>query len=376
MPGGFGGAGPASNPSLHRCGQGSLALVPAQGRVYQLDAAATAIAAALLEGRAAEAVAAAMGPGAALADVRRIRDALWPGAAAPQAGGVLRWEAARPPPGRPVARRRYRVLGLGIDCGFLDEAALRLAAPVLEQLEMPGVGHRVTLAVAAEGGTVRLWREKAGRPRERLVGRAPPGMLVALLRLALAETALEASGEGWAVHAAAVACGGAALLLPGEAGRGKSTLALALGRQGCTILGDDTVVLGAADHAVLALPFPISLKAGSWELATGAAAGSRLDGVAVRWLGGAGVPLAAPDARVSAAAILFPQFAAGAPTALRRLGLEEAMALLLPGLHPLGEGLTAAKLEGLIGWAAARPCLALRYGSTEEGVAAVRARLG
>jgi hypothetical protein len=44
---------------------------------------------------------------------------------------------------------------------------------------------------------------------------------------------------------------------------------------------------------------------------------------------------------------------------------------LVPGLHALGSGLTAAKVDQVIAWVGSRPCFELRYPSLVEGVAAL-----
>ena len=52
------------------------------------------------------------------------------------------------------------------------------------------------------------------------------------------------------IHAAAVATPQGSLLLAGNSGSGKTTLSLALARTGLPLLGDDTALLCATDHAV------------------------------------------------------------------------------------------------------------------------------
>ncbi|HEV3401931.1 MAG TPA: hypothetical protein VG078_08945, partial [Acidimicrobiales bacterium] len=59
------------------------------------------------------------------------------------------------------------------------------------------------------------------------------------------------------VHAAACAAdGGSVLLVPGQSGAGKTTLALALARAGLGLLGDDTVFLAERESTLQVLGFP------------------------------------------------------------------------------------------------------------------------
>ncbi|HRU07550.1 MAG TPA: hypothetical protein P5137_17440, partial [Candidatus Brocadiia bacterium] len=89
---------------------------------------------------------------------------------------------------------------------------------------------------------------------------------LALLQLAMAE-----SGR-FTVHAGCVARDGRALLLLGESGAGKTTLSLALGRQGWAFMGDDIVLVEnrggqAVVHALL-LPAKILRPDGGKDLLT------------------------------------------------------------------------------------------------------------
>lgn len=68
----------------------------------------------------------------------------------------------------------------------------------------------------------------------------------------------------FALHAASLAKNGAGLLLCGEAGAGKSTLALQLVGAGFQYSGDD-VVLIEGDGTACGIPFALTLKEGSWE---------------------------------------------------------------------------------------------------------------
>jgi hypothetical protein len=128
------------------------------------------------------------------------------------------------------------------------------------------------------------------------------------------------------------------------------------------------------------MPFPLCIKRGAWPIADRLlgpagrfAEGRRCDGVAVRWLApSAGVHIAAPDALATAEHLVFPAFSPDARTELRRLDADEVLQRLVPALHPLGAGLTADKVERLIGWAERLACFELHFARLEEGVAAIR----
>ncbi|MDA7422264.1 hypothetical protein [Tritonibacter multivorans] len=117
--------------------------------------------------------------------------------------------------------------------------------------------HKDGGCVAARGGDPRLGRADAVAP---------------LLKLALTDVLLDLI-DPLLLHAAVVAVrtatqAPAAMLIVGDPGAGKSTLAMSLARAGCHLCGDDLALLGW-DGAVQAVPFPATLKTGSWALFSG-----------------------------------------------------------------------------------------------------------
>jgi hypothetical protein len=311
--------------------------------------------------------------------VEEVEHTLWPPAALAsevRAERMLNWRRDGPQGAEPFAVRRYRLLDESFLCRFLDPAALELAAEAFAHLDHSSSEPAVAaFDIGVTGGQVRI---SCGQ--EWLNEAVAPEALVNVLRLVLADASLAASGDDWAMHAAAVVQDGRAVLLPGVAGRGKSTLALGLSAAGCTVFGDDTIVLSGNTLEVRALPFPLCVKRGSWEIAEALLGksgtvieGRRLDGLSVRWLPrSAGVNLAQPDAQAGVSCIVFPRFEKSAVTCAERLDCDETLRRLVPGLHALGAGLTAGKVEKLISWVRTRACFDLVYPDTKAGVAAVK----
>ena len=368
----------AGGPSLHPVGAASLALVPGAGRLYWLDEAATAIAHALDEGESPDAIAKLLACDAAQARqyVTHVRVQLWPDALrAPETFGVLRWRPEGSLPPSCVGTRSFRVLDNVVRCRFTDPAMLHNAARAFAHLAVSPGDSATSFDIGRDVAGVRI-----ARGTEVLDETIPPAALLNALRLLLTETAFARSPDAWAVHAAAVTDGARAVLLPGTAGCGKSTLALHLAQAGFTVFGDDTVVLARETLALRALPFPLCVKQGSWPLANAllpaprhAIAGVRADGFAVRWLPPqCGIAFAPSDARAEVRAIVFPCFAQDAPCQLQELACDAVLRRLLPGLHPLGAGLTAELVDRLLAWVRGRQAFALTYGNAGAAVAAVQ----
>jgi hypothetical protein len=67
------------------------------------------------------------------------------------------------------------------------------------------------------------------------------------------------------IHAAVVAKANEAIILAGDSGHGKTTLALALVRRGYRILSDELAALGRADHLVHSFPRGLHIRPGTLE---------------------------------------------------------------------------------------------------------------
>ena len=179
------------------------------------------------------------------------------------------------------------------------------------------------------------------------------------------------------MHAAVVAKGGSALMMPGFPGAGKSTLCASLVLlEGWRLLSDELAVLDPATGLVLAHPRPISLKNASIDVVHGFP-GCRLGPVYRDTRKGdithAACPassIAAADQAVRVRWVMLPRFEAGAAAACEEISRVEAFTLISEqsfNNERMGEtGFHA--LCGLLGQAR---CFALVYGSTEEGLAMV-----
>lgn len=180
------------------------------------------------------------------------------------------------------------------------------------------------------------------------------------------------------MHAAVVARGGDALMMPGFPGAGKSTLCASLVLlENWRLLSDELAVLDPASGCVQAHPRPISLKNASIAVASGFP-GCRLGTLYRDTRKGDITHAACPPASLAAAGeparvrwVVFPRFAAGAAPLCEEISRTEAFALISEqsfNKERMGE----AGFDALCTLLTDARCFELVYGSTEEGLALVR----
>jgi hypothetical protein len=197
------------------------------------------------------------------------------------------------------------------------------------------------------------------------------------VRACLIQLAIRASRGLCAIHAGAVRRNGAALLLPGDAGRGKSTLSAGLAAHGFEMLCDDTALLAGEPLQVRCLPVGLCVKRGAYPvLATdyprlaSLAEWQRPDGQRARYLvPGEDLRWAEPDASAEVRWIVFPHYDANSRTSLRPLPRHEALARLVRSVYFLSGTLDARNLDTLVGWIEGIDCFDLPLSSLD--VAAV-----
>jgi hypothetical protein len=197
------------------------------------------------------------------------------------------------------------------------------------------------------------------------------------VRACLIQLAIRASGGLCAVHAGAVRRNGAALLFPGDAGRGKSTLSAGLAARGFEMLCDDTTLLSGEPLRAHCLPVGLCVKRGAYPVL--AADYPRLavlpewrrpDGQPARYLvPGEDVPWAGPDESAGVRWIVFPHYDPNVRTSLRPLRRHQALARLIRGIYFLSGTLDVRNLDTLVGWIEGIDCFDLPLTSLDVAAA-------
>lgn len=293
------------------------------------------------------------------------------------------FDAARPPfpdpvgdDGRPAPHRCAYATRWGAFCLETDDPVLarqveEILDPVAAPAQAPGGGG--LRCVACCGGGFGVFRD--GRA---LWGRASRDVARYLILREAAEALCGAARVGAVLHGAAVLGPRGALLILGDSGRGKSTLAQGLVDRGCGFLADDHLPLHGDGRRLLAFPTGSAIKDGARGLeeirrlaARHGGGGSSREGVSYLRLGGA----AAAGTAVPLAAIVFPEHAPGAgPPRMAPLAPEAAFAAAIAsGSRPARRGNRIAPLVWLF---AAVPAHALRYGRSAQSLPACLDLLG
>lgn len=176
------------------------------------------------------------------------------------------------------------------------------------------------------------------------------------------------------MHAAVLARGDRALMLPGFPGAGKSTLcaSLALGAS-WRLLSDELAILDPRDGRLIPHPRPISVKNASIDVVAGFP-GARVGPVYRDTRKGDVSHLAIPDQALERAAdrarvawVLFPRFDANSPPRCEEIGRTEAFTLISEqsfNQERMGE----RGFEALCGMLDGARCFDIGYRSTAEGL--------
>lgn len=184
------------------------------------------------------------------------------------------------------------------------------------------------------------------------------------------------------MHAAVVAQGDAALVMPGFPGAGKSTLCAALVHlAGWRLLSDELAILDPASGSLLPHPRPISLKNASIAVVQ-AFPGARLGAVYRDTRKGDITHAACPtdsqrqaQRAASARWVVFPRFEAGAAPHFEALSRAEAFVAISEqsfNKERMGE----VGFDALCGLLTGAECFEMVYGSTEDALALVRRLTG
>ena len=381
----------AKRLSLHFVEGQGLLLDPVAERLYSLNTGAALVWSLVKEGRSPDEICRALtlDHGVAAEDAAGfLSEAL--GAWRDPAPGPRTPARAPRPPVRVVDRprtdsvetRHYRLHNTVFRVHYASRALCDAVHPLLEGLAAAAGPRQDIVANPASDVAV----EPVGRAVSivaagREMGFAPSVDAAAVaVRATLTQLAVEQSGGLCVVHAGALARNGRALLLPGNAGRGKSTLSAGLAAAGFDLLSDDTTLLAGQPVQVAPLPTGLCTKRGAYPVLeplfprlAALPEWPRPDGLVAKYLmPGLDFPTVSGEATFPVRWIAFPHYDPGHATSLRPLSRCEALQRLLPGVYFLSGTLDAANLDAMIHWIEGVDCFELPLSSLDEAVSLLR----
>ena len=375
--------------SLHHIGEEGLLLDSGNRRLYALNASAAFIWSLLKDGKSPAEVSRALTEQFALpadaaasyvANVLRQYEALRQDGQPPDpetAAIVAAPQAGRP--GRRGARlsRTYLLLDSAFRVHYASVRLFEHIHPLLQHravVNPAGLTNATDVVVAQEDERVAVI---AG---EQMIGSSLTIEDAAVaVRACLTQLATARSGGLCVVHAGALCRNGAALLLPGDAGHGKSTLSAGLAARGFDMLCDDTTLLAGEPPLVRSIPTGLCIKRGAYAVLephyprlASLPEWRRPDGRQARYLmPGRDLPWAGPDGAVGVSWIVFPRYHPDRGTALLPLPRHEALARLLRGVCFLSGSLDERNLDKLIAWIEPIDCFELPLSSLDAATALI-----
>lgn len=265
----------------------------------------------------------------------------------------------------------YALLGSVIRVHYDDARLYSAIHPLLQPGARPGATPTDIVDIVPQGDGVAVIAD------DRVIGWSWTLEDAAVAaRACLTQVAISRSGGFCVVHAGALSRNGSALLLPGDAGYGKSTLSAGLAARGFDMLCDDTTLLAGEPPLVRCLPTGLCVKRGAYAVLEpyfprlGALTEwRRPDGKHARYLmPGSDLGWAPPDAAVGVRWMVFPRYHPDQQTTLLPLPRHEALARLLPGLCFLSGVLDERNLDKLIAWIEQIDCFDLPLSSLNQAI--------
>jgi hypothetical protein len=260
-------------------------------------------------------------------------------------------------------RQSIAIAGLAIEISYSSDQLAGSISPTFRHLECNPAAPQVRLAVVEDEARIHLLRN--GR-RVQSCGR---GDIVPSLKWQLTQELLSLCRYEIALHAACLVRDGAAMLVFGPPGAGKSTLCLNLLAAGMGFAADDLTLVHRGG-LVQGVPFALTVKRGAWALAQHL--GHKLDDKAFRRLDGKNVKYIVPEQIWTASlpirwAVILDRHASN-PTELNRIDEISAIRTALSEAFEPTRTLSVSAFDSLISGLGSADCYALSYADAAAAV--------
>lgn len=292
-----------------------------------------------------------------------------------------RQKAAMPPyaPFTPVAEAHYRLLKTCALIRYAHPAQMRMVDLVIGHLKTdetvaPDLVIDISGVLWEEGTQLTSYVYRDGKPEGQANRLSHVGPIV---KSVLWMASVNAHDFLLDLHAGVVGKGDRCILLPAEAGSGKSSLTAALVHSGLDYYSDEVALVERDSFLVPPVPLAVCVKSTGWDLMARyypeiaqLPSHRRGDKKVVRYVPPPRTALARKPGHVSH--IFFPCYAKDQPTQLTRLARSDALARLMDQCLAFRMRLDSASVQELVRWIAGIDCFALPFSSLDDAVELVR----
>lgn len=277
-----------------------------------------------------------------------------------------------------VAERSYKLIETEYRVRYSAANQAEWVDPILTNFAVPTVPAAPTVVdVQHDAKGIYVYRD--GRP----VGSCDAlNALAPLIKFCLWIPAINNYDYFMNLHAGVVACGEGCLVLPAEAGSGKSSTTAALVHCGFPYLSDEVALL-TEDCTIRPLPLAMCFKSTGWDVVSGyfseidaLPAHRRGDGKIVKYLSLPAKQRADAGRRYPVKAIIFPKYTPGLPNRFEPLSKTQALDKLFGECVSIQTDLTAHKVSRLADWIKTVDCYTLEFSNLDAAAAEIRASLG
>ena len=293
-----------------------------------------------------------------------------------------RWSADRiatmPPyaPFSAVAEKRYLLLETCALIRYSHRGQLRMVDAVIGHLATDASREpTVTIELAGLTQPDGFLRTDVYRDKEPVAYAARQSMIGPTVKGVLWQTAINAHDFLFYIHAGVVGTPNGCILLPAQAGSGKSSLTAALIHRGFRYFSDEVALIQRADFRVPAMPLAICVKSTAWDLMakyypniTEVPMHWRDDGKRVRYL----PPINSQSWMPAPVThIVFPCYNAEAQTVLQPMSRSDALGRLMGECLALRQRLDYGIVQQLVTWMKEITCYNLTFSSLDAAADAV-----
>ena len=266
----------------------------------------------------------------------------------------------------------YQILDSRISVSFSSIEEETMVHPALAHLEIQDGGTAdCEIGIATlEGGFLVFENAKPVEWCDR------KDQLTSVVKGLFGASAINASRYFLNIHAGVVGNGENCLLLPGQAGSGKSTLTAALVAEGYQFFSDEFALLQHETLHVRAVPMAMCFKSSGWDVVAGlypqireVPTHQRFDNKIVRYLAPA-----SPDAEngydraLPASTIIFPKYDPEGGTSLAPISKVEALQRLMEECLAIPDWIDQGQVAQLVNWIDGIDCATLTLSSLEKAV--------